>query len=254
MNLRIRSHVSERVIAAIADDPTVSATLRPADQRHLEGCARCRRLLEGHRRAGRLLRAPWDFVPSPAGVTPPVVASPVRRRSTIHAAPASGVRGRGVSARLAVTVVAVAAVASVALVSALGTISPSSGPPGPGAVPPPARATRIFFANNGSGTIGVANIDGTGVNAKLITGALGACGVLVVDGHVYWGSNGVGHLTTIGRANLDGTGLTQKFITGADSPCGVATDGTYLYWANTGSSTRVRRARRSGGPSSTARG
>ena len=54
-----------------------------------------------------------------------------------------------------------------------------------------------------SGTIGRANLDGTGVDQSFITGADGPHGVAVDGQHIYW-ANSPG---AIGRANLDGTGV-----------------------------------------------
>ena len=62
------------------------------------------------------------------------------------------------------------------------------------------------------GTIGRANLDGTGVDQSFISGAQGPFGVAVDAGHVYW-ANG-NFPGSIGRANLDGTGVDQSFISG----------------------------------------
>ena len=83
-----------------------------------------------------------------------------------------------------------------------------------------------------TGTIGGANLDGTGVNQNFITGANTPAGVAVDGQHIYWTNNGMPD--TIGGANLDGTGVNQSFITGASSPAGVAVDGQHIYWANNG--------------------
>ena len=70
----------------------------------------------------------------------------------------------------------------------------------------------------GSGTIGRANLDGSGVDQSFITGA--QVGVAVDSQHVYWTNSSS---DAIGRANLDGSGVDQSFITGAQ--VGVAVDG-----------------------------
>ena len=95
-------------------------------------------------------------------------------------------------------------------------------------------AQHVYWANSGTGTIGRANLDGTGVNQSFITGAGSPAGVAVDGQHVYWANSGNG---TIGRANLDGTGVDQSFITGASPPAGVAVDASTVYWANGGSGT-----------------
>jgi hypothetical protein len=78
---------------------------------------------------------------------------------------------------------------------------------------------HVYWANNSTGTIGRADLDGTGANQSFIGGASGPSGVAVDAGHVYWANLAAG---TIGRANLDGTGASQSFIGGASSPFGVA--------------------------------
>jgi virginiamycin B lyase len=88
------------------------------------------------------------------------------------------------------------------------------------------------------GTIGHANLDGTGVNQSFINftnpyAGPGVGGVAVDGSHVYW-TNLTGG--AIGRAKLDGTGVSWSFITGASDPAshllGVAVDGSHVYWTN----------------------
>ena len=62
------------------------------------------------------------------------------------------------------------------------------------------------------GTIGRANLDGTGVDQSFISGAGAARDVAVDAGHVYWTDFDA---QTIGRANLDGSGIDRSFISGA---------------------------------------
>jgi hypothetical protein len=88
---------------------------------------------------------------------------------------------------------------------------------------------HVYWADDGTGTIGRANLDGTGANQSFISGASGPIGVAVDAGHVYWANN---ITDTIGRANLDGTGPDQGFISGASRPVGVAVDAGHVYWAN----------------------
>lgn len=100
------------------------------------------------------------------------------------------------------------------------TRASSAAPP-----PPPgwqSDAGHVYWPNFYSGTIGRANLDGTGVDQSFISGASFPTGVAVDAGHVYW-SNPLSD--TIGRANLDGTGVDPSFITGASSPNGLAVDG-----------------------------
>jgi hypothetical protein len=94
-------------------------------------------------------------------------------------------------------------------------------------------AAHIYWTSYATGTIGRANLDGTGVHQKFITGADRPVGVAVDAGHVYWTNTLTG---TIGRANLDGNGVNQTFIGGLGSGVlstgGVAVDAAHVYWAN----------------------
>ena len=78
-------------------------------------------------------------------------------------------------------------------------------------------ADHVYWTNI-NGTIGRANLDGTGVDQSFITDT-SAIGVAVDADHVYWSDASTG---TIGRANLDGTGVDESFITGASTPFAVA--------------------------------
>lgn len=83
-----------------------------------------------------------------------------------------------------------------------------------------------------SGTIGRANLDGTGVDQVFIAGANYPGGVDVDGAHVYWMNKGQG---TIGRANLDGTGVDQSFITGVlGDGDDVVVDAAHVYWGSLG--------------------
>jgi virginiamycin B lyase len=91
----------------------------------------------------------------------------------------------------------------------------------------------VYWANNGAGTIGRANLDGTGVNQNFIINLSGPGGVAVDDAHIYWAANEGGQ--AIGRANLDGSGVDHSFIPIAsqptEDPSWVAVDSTHIYWA-----------------------
>jgi virginiamycin B lyase len=90
----------------------------------------------------------------------------------------------------------------------------------------------IYWANQ-TGSIGRANLDGSGVDPSFMTGVVDPFGVAVDGLYIYW-ANQTG---SIGRANLDGSDPDATFVTGAHLPTGVAVDGSYLYWANDGSGT-----------------
>ena len=89
----------------------------------------------------------------------------------------------------------------------------------------------------GTGRIGRANLDGTGVQEDFVSGADLPSSIAVDDAHIYWvnytGGNGSPVQTSIGRANLDGRGVDQDFIGG--SVLDVAVDAVYIYWSDLGS-------------------
>src|SRR5215218_4031584 len=94
-----------------------------------------------------------------------------------------------------------------------------------GASPP----RHVYWANNGSGTIGRVDADGQNPNQSFIGGASFPVGVAVDSGHIYW----VNRLTdTIGRADLDGSNVNQSFITSDLEPAEVAVDSGHVYWTN----------------------
>ena len=80
-------------------------------------------------------------------------------------------------------------------------------------------STSVYWSNFNSGTIGRANLDGTGIKQDFITGAVEPVGVAVDSAHVYWANVRF----NIGRADLDGTGVNQNFAR-ADAPQAVAVD------------------------------
>ena len=85
--------------------------------------------------------------------------------------------------------------------------------------------TGVYWANNASGTVGRADLDGSNANQSFIVGANAPIGVAVDGAHVYWTSFPKGSVGTgIGRANLDGSNANQSFITGVDGAFGVAVD------------------------------
>ena len=111
------------------------------------------------------------------------------------------------------------------------------------AVAAPAHA-YVYWTDGDAGTIGRANLDGSGVDRDFITGAGSPRGIAVDEDHVYWADSAAGR---IGRADLDGSDVDPDFITGASSPTGLAVDGSYVYWANRGSDT-IGRASLDGSP------
>lgn len=85
-------------------------------------------------------------------------------------------------------------------------------------------------ANGGTATtIDRANLNGTGLNKKFITGATNPCGITHNGTYLYWGGDAG---TTIGRAKLDGSDVDHNFIAVGSGVCGVSVTSTHIYWAN----------------------
>ncbi len=92
----------------------------------------------------------------------------------------------------------------------------------------------VYWSNTWTGTIGRANINGTGVNQNFITGLTFPSGIDIEGPYIYWGSyNGltVG-ASSVGRANLDGTNVIPSFVAGGTGVTGVDATATNLYWTN----------------------
>jgi hypothetical protein len=88
-------------------------------------------------------------------------------------------------------------------------------------------AGYVYWTNYSDGTIGRANLDGSGVDQSFIAGARSPGAVAVDGAHVYWTNFDT---VSIGRANLDGSGVNQDFIAGVEDGYGVAVDGAHIYW------------------------
>jgi virginiamycin B lyase len=99
----------------------------------------------------------------------------------------------------------------------------------------------MYWSNVNAGTIGRANIDGTGVNQSFITGIDAPSGITSDGTYLYWTTGGLNDTYGTGgvaRAALDGvTGRNNTFITGASKPLAVSVDANYVYWANFNGST-----------------
>jgi hypothetical protein len=92
---------------------------------------------------------------------------------------------------------------------------------------------QIFVANLGDGTIGEYNLDGSTVNASLISGLDKPYGIAVSGGDLFVANNGNG---TIGEYNLDGTPINASLISGLGSPTEIAVSGGDLFVVNTAGS------------------
>jgi virginiamycin B lyase len=104
-------------------------------------------------------------------------------------------------------------------------------------------AAHVYWTSSdgdtGSGVIGRANLDGSGVDQGFIPGASDCSRIAVDAAHVYWTFEDETGSGAIGRANLDGTSVDQSFIPLEGAPCGVAVDAAHLYW---GGGTGIGRA------------
>ena len=73
------------------------------------------------------------------------------------------------------------------------------------------NSRHIYWTDETAGTIGRANLNGTGVKQRFITGAhFPEAGLTVDSQYLYWTNN---YSATIARANLNGTDVNQRFIT-----------------------------------------
>ena len=111
---------------------------------------------------------------------------------------------------------------------------------GPGVASAEASATpgaRYLYYRSGPGSIGRAELGGSGTpESSFITG-LGAdapYGIAVDGQHVYWTVGMTTYSTTsgwIGRADLDGTDVENHWIATGGSDW-IAVDGGHIYWSN----------------------
>jgi virginiamycin B lyase len=88
----------------------------------------------------------------------------------------------------------------------------------------------VYWGDNG--TIGAANLDGSGANPKYFKPPFPAdssapiCGVAVRPDYLYWaGAFG------LGRVNLEGPATPQTIVPHLQGPCGIAVEGSHVYWA-----------------------
>lgn len=116
---------------------------------------------------------------------------------------------------------------------------------GPAAAPP----SHVFWSQSAHGgyeergTIGRAELDGSGARGHFIAAAKAPAGIAVGGGYVFWANDWSG---TIGRARLDGSDVENRFVEHVDEPTGVAVAGGHVYWTsnwidpNSGSIGRAR--------------
>ena len=90
---------------------------------------------------------------------------------------------------------------------------------------------QIFVSNNGNGTIGEYNLDGTTVNASLVSALHGAQGVAVSGSDLFVANFSSG---TIGEYTTSGATVNASLISGLSGPIGIAVSGSDLFVANFG--------------------
>lgn len=89
----------------------------------------------------------------------------------------------------------------------------------------------VYWTNQGSNTIGRANLDGSGANHAFIRTYGTPRGVAVNDRYIYWAD---ATSNWIGRANLDGSDPTPWFKY-VENPSGIAIVGEHIFWTTAGS-------------------
>jgi hypothetical protein len=104
-----------------------------------------------------------------------------------------------------------------------------------GAALTPATARgQIFVANEGNGTIGEYNLDGTTVNASLISGLNDPWAIVVSGSDLFEANLGS---STIGEYTTSGVTVNAALISGLNNPEGIAVEGNNLFVANEGNGT-----------------
>jgi hypothetical protein len=86
---------------------------------------------------------------------------------------------------------------------------------------------HVYWSTPLGGSIGRANLDGTGVDPNFITRARHPQNLAVAGAHLYWANN----VGSIGRSNLDGSGPDPGFLP-ARYPFGLAADAHHIYWVD----------------------
>jgi hypothetical protein len=106
-----------------------------------------------------------------------------------------------------------------------------------------ATDSRFIYWTQGdatNGSIGRANLDGSGANQLFIPHEAGVgnpSGIAVTPSAIYWQHDG----NAIGRANIDGSAPNPSFITTSNSNCGLIAESNFLYFLNAGG-TQIGRA------------
>jgi hypothetical protein len=108
-----RGHIDERCLAEIAGPADGVRVPTPSEEAHLSTCRRCRRLLNGYRRAASILDGPWADRPLHRGAEIPAGIDRVRLSRLSSVRPARGPAGRLVWITLGGAAVVIALVVAV---------------------------------------------------------------------------------------------------------------------------------------------
>jgi 6-phosphogluconolactonase (cycloisomerase 2 family) len=94
-----------------------------------------------------------------------------------------------------------------------------------------AAPTQIFVTNYNAGTISEYNLDGSVVNAALVSGLIGPTYLAVSGSHLYVSNFGTGSgaIGRISEYNLDGSVVNVALVSGLQSPYGLAVSGSNLF-------------------------
>src|ERR1035438_6738088 len=99
------------------------------------------------------------------------------------------------------------------------------------AMPGTAHA-QIFVVNEGTGMIGEYNLDGTTVNASLVSGVFNATGLAVSGGDLFVANQNGLNVGTIGEYTTSGGTVNASLVSGLNYPIGIAVSGGHLFVAN----------------------
>jgi DNA-binding beta-propeller fold protein YncE len=93
------------------------------------------------------------------------------------------------------------------------------------------KAQNIYVANGLNGTVGEYGLDGSPVNASLISGLDYPVGIAISGSDLYV-ANGYDGNNTIGEYTTSGAVVNTSLISGLNGPWGIAVSGNDLFVAN----------------------
>ena len=95
----------------------------------------------------------------------------------------------------------------------------------------------VYWTNQTDGAIGLANLDGTGVDPRFIDGIRSPGSIALDAGHIYWtgGVDPEDEIPTIARARLDATHVDEALLSAGifflpNLPESIAVDENHVYW------------------------